>query len=299
MTCYHPLKAYRSGETLPSGKRALTFNPHKSYVEGSSFSVPCGRCIGCRLDRAYQWSARCLHEAKMHPLNSFFTLTYDDQHVPADFSVNVRDLQLFNKKLRRSQPQKIRFFACGEYGDTTLRPHYHSLYFNHRPSDLKLYAYNKQNDPIYTSQTINQIWQKGTVFIGNVTAQSAGYVARYSLKKINGDRADDHYTRRSPIDGNIYRVKSEFLVMSRRPGIGATWFDKFSGDCFPSDFIVIDGQRRPIPRYYALKLEEETLRKLKIKRKLKSHKKRADQTPARLKVREEVLASRVKRLNRG
>lgn len=254
-----------------------------------------------------------MHEAKMHPENMFVTLTYDEESVPADFSVRVSELQKFNKALRKKiSPLKFRFFACGEYGDTTNRPHYHSLIFNYRARDLRVWAKNNQSDYIYRSEFLENIWKNGAVFVGDVTAKSAGYVARYNLKKINGDRADDHYTRRSPVDGNVYRVNPEFLIMSRRPGIGATWFSKFSSDAFPSDYLVVDGQRRPVPRYYTQKLaegeavpsnarqhhREVTQLNIKRRRKAASLKHRENQTPARLAVREEIQELRAKRLKR-
>lgn len=250
----------------------------------------------------------------MHPENMFLTLTFDDQSVPNDFSVRVRDLQKFNKALRKKiSPVKFRFFACGEYGDLNLRPHYHSLVFNYRARDLRVWSKNKSGQLIYRSEYLDKIWKNGAVYVGDVTAQSAGYVARYNLKKITGDRANDHYRRVSPIDGETYQVVPEFLTMSRRPGIGATWFSKFKSDCFPSDFLMVDGQRRPIPRYYTQKLElgeavprnaraehkEVSQLNIKRRRKAASLKHRNNQTPARLAVREEIQEIRAKRLKRS
>src|SRR3954449_8205389 len=118
MPCYCPQSAYRTS----SG--GVTFCRSGS-LSGEKFSLPCGQCIGCRLERSRQWAMRCVHENKMHPRSSFVTLTYDDKNIPPAGSLSKRDFQLFMKRLRKSQSNPLRFFACGEYGETTHRPHYH------------------------------------------------------------------------------------------------------------------------------------------------------------------------------
>lgn len=298
MTCYHPLKAYRSLEVNPeTGKRRLTFNPHKALIEGSAIEVPCGQCIGCRLDRSKQWAVRCMHEAQMHRANCFITLTYSDQAVPVDYSVKLDHFQKFMKRLRKSQGNNIRFFACGEYGENYNRPHYHSLIFNFDFPDKKLKA-NRRGNPIYHSQLLTKLWPHGFHEIGTLTYKSAAYTARYCMKKIGGDRADDHYTRTSPIDGNMYRVASEFCVMSRRPGIGTTWFDKFKSDAFPSDYVIVEGRKHAPPRFYLNKLQEEETTPIKRARKRRAHQHREDQTKARLAVRERVQEEKLSQLKR-
>lgn len=239
-----------------------------------------------------------MHEAKMHDENSFITLTYDDEHVPANYSVDVRELQLFNKRLRKSLPQKIRFFACGEYGDQTLRPHYHSLIFGHSFPDKKLHAV-RNGKRYYKSDALNELWPNGQLNeIADLTYESAAYVARYNLKKVSGDRADDHYSRISPVDGNVYRVKPEFVVMSRRPGIGATWFDQFGSDAFPSDFLIYEGRKHQPPKYYLLKLKEEEQTKIKRARKRNGLKHRHNSTRERLAVREFIKEDKISKLKR-
>lgn len=243
-------------------------------------------------------AARCYHESQCWPRNSFITLTYADEHLPSDYSLSKREFQLFMKKLRDKLPHKIRFFACGEYGPENLRPHYHSLLFNHDFSDKVFWKTSANGDRLYTSATLEKIWGKGFTTIGDVTFKSAGYCAEYVMKKINGERAASHYLRTHPVIGSVHQVEPEFCLSSRRPGIGATWYEKFKSDCFPTDFIVVDGRERAVPRYYTRKLEEEALTKVQRRRKAKAILRKADNTKERLKVREQVKLARRSRLVR-
>lgn len=231
----------------------------------------------------------------MHPHNSFLTLTFEDEQMPESGSVDVLDLQLFMKRLRKSlEPKRVRFFACGEYTPLNLRPHYHILLFNHSFPDQKIFKINKNNQNIYTSSELQNLWTYGFSTTAELNYKTAAYCARYSLKKITGDRAGDHYTRPHCVTGNLVRVKPEFITMSRRPGIGARWLQQFKSDCYPSDFIIVDGKKHPIPKFYDKVLQSENEReldKLKRLRVRQSKKHRADQTPARLEVREAVTAA--------
>ncbi|QCQ84905.1 replication initiator protein [Blackfly microvirus SF02] len=306
MTCLYPIKAYRSRERTATGGYGITFNPHRSLVEGSSFCVPCGKCPGCRVDRSRAWALRCMHEAQLHPENSFVTLTFDDKNLPDDYSVRPSDIQNFFKRLIDANPhKKIRRFTCGEYGEENLRPHYHALIFNHSFSDKILYSKktNKLNplQPIklYTSPTLSKLWPYGHATTGDLTYQSAAYCARYTIKKIGGDLAPLHYERVHPLTGKLCQVLPEFATQSRRPGLGAGWFDLYKSDLYPSDFLTVDGKKHAVPKYYVLKLQEEEQIRIKRRRKALSLKTRADSTPARLKVRETVLLSKLKMLKRN
>lgn len=318
MPCYKPLTAWRSLARDPdTGKHSIVFNPHKALVEGSSFKVPCGQCIGCKLGKSQVWSMRCRHEAMVYFNNSFVTVTYDDQHVPQDFSVKLLDYQLFLKRVRKAKGRGIRFFGCGEYGNQTLRPHYHFLLFNCDFEDKRFFT-ERSGNRVYTSPQLGRLWSAGLHEIGEVTSKSAAYVARYSLKKIGGPVADEHYFRVSPVDGQSYRVATEFCTMSRRPGLGTAWLERFGSDVFAGsqvltghragkvidrqDFIVDEhGQKRPVPPFYLSKLDELGQQSVKRARKLKAAapRARANSTPERLRVREEVQAHRMKRLVRG
>lgn len=297
MACYHPQKAYRPLSNIDGGR--LVFNSRYALNPDNPVIVPCGNCIGCRIDRSGDWAMRCLHEAQMHPENSFINLTFNDEYLPDDYSVHVRTFQLFMKRLRKKLgSKKIRFYACGEYGPENLRPHYHSIIFNHDFHDKQLFKKTPQGNNLYTSKSLDEIWGFGFSTLGDVTYQSAGYVAQYCMKKINGDRASTHYLRSHPLNNTVHLVKPEFAVQSRRPGIGASWFDKFKTDAFPSDFLVVDGKQHRVPKFYLKKLTEEELKPIKRRRKKDALPRKANNTKERLAVREEVKKSRLSTLKR-
>lgn len=260
-------------------------------------SVPCNQCIGCRLDKARDWATRIHHEAQLHADNAFITLTYSPEHLPEDLSVSVREMQLFMKRLRKAVG-KVRFFGAGEYGSDLCRPHYHVLIFGYAFPDRVLWRQTPAGHLTYRSPLLEKLWPFGFSEIGNVTHQSAGYVARYVTKKVTGDRADDHYTRVSPYTGEFLQLRPEFICMSNRPGIGGAWYDQFSGDAFPSDFLIVEGKRVPVPRYYKKKLDEAAALRVTAKRKLEAFKHADNNTPERLAVREELTNLRIVNLTR-
>lgn len=236
-----------------------------------------------------------MHESKLHDANCFITLTYDNQHVPTDFGLKLRDWQLFMKRLRKSLPQRLRFFACGEYGDENNRPHYHAIIFNHDFNDKKFFSYNSQKQPIYTSDELLNLWALGHVTTQDVTFKSAAYVARYCTKKINGPLAAQHYHRFSPVDGNYYNVTPEFAVMSRRPGLGSGYVEQFKSDFYPSGYIVVNGVKQSPPRFYKLKLTEEEQKTLSRQYKPKP---RSERTMERKMARSAVLHAKISTLKR-
>lgn len=207
------------------------------------------------MNHAQQWATRIVHEASLHDANSFLTLTYADEKLPSDNGLSKREFQLFMKRLRKYlEPRSIRFFGCGEYGGETHRPHYHLIVFGEDfTSDRYVWSRNNRGDLLYRSPIVEQIWDLGHIWIGSVTPESAGYVARYALKKSQSPAAED-YTRIDAESGEIVSVEPEFLLMSRRPGIGSGWWDKYQSDAFPSDFVIIGGRKLPVPAYYRRKL---------------------------------------------
>lgn len=232
--------------------------------------VPCGQCIGCRLERSRQWALRCVNEAQLHEDNCFITLTYNNRFLPADGSLDVRHFQKFMKRLRKTVG-KVRFFHCGEYGDhdgsfkhvqmygdsNLGRPHYHAILFGYDFPDKELIQ-DKGGIKLYTSPLLSKLWPYGFNTVGAVTFESAAYVARYVLKKKFGkeEEKDNYYTRIDVNTGEIHQLRPEYVTMSRRPGIGSDFFKQFSGDVYPKDFITVRGKKIKPPKFYDRLLEE-------------------------------------------
>lgn len=297
MPCFSPLVGYRSRQVGASGRRSITFNAQEAF-SGVPVKVPCGQCIGCRLERSRQWALRCVHEAQMHDENSFITLTYADEHLPDDYSLDVREFQLFMKRLRKRAGRRLRVFYCGEYGPENRRPHYHALIFGYDFPDKKLHQVVRGNR-IYTSEILAQLWPYGFNTIGDVTFESAAYVARYVMKKVTGDAAEAHYQVVHPVTGEIVRQRPEFAHQSRRPGIAAEWFRKYKSDVYPDDFVVARGVKMSPPKFFDKQLSEDELDQIKRRRKRRAHRHLKDNTKDRLRVREAVTAERVSRLRRS
>lgn len=300
MPCYHPITAYRGTERTASGKRKLVFD-HSRSRDGISLKVPCGQCIGCRLERSRRWALRCVHEAQLYDDNCFITLTYDDKNLPHDGSLDKSHFQKFMKRLRKSTDRKIRYFHCGEYGENFGRPHYHACLFNYDFEDKELWT--QQNGiNVYVSEKLNSIWQKGFTTVGAVTFESAAYVARYVMKKVTGEMADEYYEKVDPHTGEIFSVLPEYTTMSRRPGIGKAWFEKYEKDCYPSDSVVHKGRVSKPPPYYDALYEianPEGFAGVKKSRKKEAAKRIRDNTSERLEAREKVKKAQVNMLKRN
>lgn len=286
MACYYPIPAYRMFDG------SVSFKKRGDIV--SDLQLPCGQCIGCRLERSRQWAVRCMHEASLHEQNCFITLTYDDEFLPVDGGLRVRDFQLFMKRLRKHFfSQRVRFFHCGEYGDLNRRPHYHAILFG-VDFDDKIAA-NDCLSPLYISPVLRQLWPYGMSTVGAVSFESAAYVARYSLKKITGPNAELHYQRVIPETGEIVQISPEYVTMSRRPGIGRGWIDKFHSDVYPSDEVIINGHSSRPPRFYDNFLDVHNgllLDDIKFKREQNAALFSADSEPDRLAVRAEVVRAK-------
>ena len=156
----------------------------------------------------------------------------------------------------------------------------------------------KKTEPgaiLYRSATLEKLWPFGFSSVGEVTFESAAYVARYILKKINGDLADEHYKFIDTETGEITHRRPEFTKMSLKPGIGAGWFEKWHGDVYPNDYVITRGAKSRPPKYYDSLLKKaspETLEAIKFERVLEGRAHLEDNTPERLAVREKVLAAK-------
>ena len=261
MACFRPITCYKSKEVTSNGKRKMVFDV-RSAVDDREYKIPCRQCIGCRLDKSREWALRCVHEAQMHESNSFITLTYDEEHLPSDGSLDKSHFQKFMKRLRkRLCGRKISFFHCGEYGDDNLRPHYHACIFGHDFPDKELWSTRNDVD-IYTSDILSKLWPFGFSTVGDVTFESAAYVARYTMKKVtfsdaSPDSLENPYSRIDPSTGELIQVQPEYATMSRRPAIGKSWFEKYGSDVFPHDHVVLDGVKHPVPTFYDREYEKE------------------------------------------
>ena len=303
MACYHPLKGVR-GEVNSNGKRPLLFDFR--VVECSSqipTLVPCGQCVGCRLEYSRQWAMRCLDEAKMHSENSFITLTFDDAHLPVDRSLDKRDFQLFMKRLRKRLAKKVRFFHAGEYGERFGRPHYHALIFGHGFSDRKFLRRTGSGFDIYTSAELGSCWPFGYSSVGDVTFESAAYVARYCMDTIRisekstevmKDKYEERYVDKKT---GVMRLP-EYTTMSRRPGIGWSWFERYKGDIGDGQKVV-RGVEVKCPRYYDSLFERfDPVRFKLIKAERNSLINVFENTMMRLLVKEEVVLNKISKLKR-
>ncbi len=275
------------GFRAPGGQ--VKFSRRDAWVD-RPVTVSCGQCSSCRLERSRQWALRCVHEAQMHERNCFLTLTYDPKHLPADGSLDVSHWQKFARRLRKNIGP-FRFLHCGEYGEENRRPHYHACVFGMDfRSDMEVIEQKKGYD-IWTFPTAVEQWSMGRVAIGNLTFDSAAYVARYIMKKVSGPPAEEHY-------GGL---KPEYVTMSRRPGLGARWFERYSSDVYPDDFVVHDNRKFRPPVFYDRELEKRDpalLEVVKRKRVVAAKQHVDDQTPDRLLVREIVTDARLSQLGR-
>lgn len=287
MSCYHPLKGFQIGLTdkdRPNYKICSYDTHHVEFSNGvwsaasseikskycskavyDFIEIPCGRCIGCRLDYSRQWADRCMLEMKEHESSYFVTLTYDDAHLPINSYINKetgefgtvstlvkRDFQLFMKRLRKAYAEKydnqLRYFAAGEYGSQSLRPHYHSIIFGLKLDDLTFYKCHGGFN-YYNSAFLDRCWQhKGFVVVAKATWETCAYTARYIMKKQLGSAAATY---------KDYNLSPEFSLMSRRPGIGRKYFDEHCDTIFDCDFISLatpDGSHQIRPCRYFKKL---------------------------------------------
>lgn len=306
MTCFRPLDAWQmTGRRTEAGKSVITFrSPDGPAV---AIKVPCGQCTGCRLAKAREWALRCVHEAQCHEENTFVTLTYRDEDIPENMSLVKEDHQKFMKRLRkRYSGCKMSYYMCGEYGERDERPHYHFLLFGFDFRDK--YEWSRSGEyPIYRSPSLDgegselpALWPHGFAWIGSVTFESCAYVARYVMKKLNGEMAFDRYVKAvDPETGEVDMIEPEYVAMSRRPPIGARWLSRFKGDC-RKDYLTHAGQLYSIPVYYDRCLELEDPDRMRcVKRKRKEVASALAVSSKRLKAIEEVVNARIRRLKRS
>lgn len=266
--------------------------PQPPSGAGKPLKMPCGKCEACRLEQARERAVRCIHEFKAcGQKGAFLTLTYRD--LPEGGSFQERDIVLFVKRLRKTlAPLPIKTFGCAEYGERGGRPHFHLLVFGYDFPDRYYWRGGSEHGSgfeSYRSPLLENLWTLGNSELGSLTIQSASYVARYTQKKCK-KKADNGL------------IPEKAVCVSRRPGIGAAYFDKFYDDFYNIDAVTIDGVKQGIPRYYDRLLEKkDPSRYLQIK--LDREDKRPDSeehnSQDRMKVRREVHQKSLKRLRRS
>lgn len=243
-----------------------------------------------------------MHEASSWPASCFVTLTYARDSLPANGSLEHRDFQLFMKRLRKWSGGQVRFYMCGEYGPLNLRPHYHACLFNVDFRSDRVPAGKSQSGSVYyESSTLTRLWGHGRASVQDLTKETASYCARYIMKKILGPDKDKAYETIDS-DGVITTRRPEYAAMSLKPGIGASWFDRFSRDVYPHDFVIQGGVKRRPPKYYDKLLKRSKalqLEAVQFARELRARADFEDCTPERLAVREKVHQARVANLHRN
>ena len=196
----------------------------------------------------------------------------------------------------------VRFYMCGEYGEVTWRPHYHACLFGQDLPDKEFWRTTEQGFPMYRSKLLEEIWPFGQSEIGSVSFESAAYCARYIMKKVTGDDAENHYRRFDHL--GEYQLVPEFCQMSLKPGIGAGFMDKFASDAYPHDFIVVNGVKcRPPADYDRLFLRRSdrsstVMEDIEFRRYERGLSRQEDNTPERLYAREQVTLAKVNHLKR-
>lgn len=294
--CDYPLTAYRDD----SG--AVVFDENKA--SGSGFTLPCGRCMGCRIRKRQDWTLRGLLEAQMQRRAGFetyfFTLTQDEDHADQWSDVCLRDMQLFMKRLRKAYGPGVRFQTLGEYGGSAGRPHYHQTIYGLDIPDLVPVSERATRGRWFGSASIREIWGRGQVSIALATEQTIAYVASHQTKDLSGVHINNGgFFVVDPLTGEARKRVAPFRTQSNRPGIGASFFEEFGEDLFRHERgFPVDGRLRPIPSYFLDRLkakDPEAWRRVVMLREdmMASDAYLAEQTPERKAVKALVRAGRL------
>lgn len=249
MSCLYPVEVFILYPQYREAGIPSVFHDFRKIPPSLKWKVkqtvrPCQLCIECRLRKSTETAILCVHTAQMYSHNCFLTLTYSDEHLPTDLSLSTDTIQKFWKRLRKSLPYKqIKHYSSGEYGDgdgvREINPHYHACLFNHDFPDKVFFKRTDRGDILYTSETLTNLWGLGHAVIGDLTFESAAYVARYTMKKVYGDPADEHYGDRLP----------EKSWSSNH--LGLDWFNQYKASVYPHDFVVLsDGRTFAPPTKY-------------------------------------------------
>lgn len=206
------------------------------YLSKHEIYVPCGKCPQCGVNRRSEWSTRLHYEARRHVDAKFVTLTYANYALHwahGQSQLCKRDLQLWFKRLRKAG-HKVRYYAVGEYGSSTYRPHYHVILFGSVPDSELEKAWcqeGKNPKPL------------GHIHVGKVEPGSIMYCLGYLVNA------------KAPL--MVHNRVRPFSLMSRKPGIGASYLTPEMIEWHRSgrkNYSLVDGVERHLPRYYKLKI---------------------------------------------
>jgi hypothetical protein len=345
MACDYPIPAIMGPKGLNGknpqprilGKRFDDIDPDYIYrrfglKEYVHIELACGKCEGCRLDYAKSWTVRLVNELHTFPNSDFITLTYSDEHLPKNGSIDTNDFRLFMRRLRHfytgikeiqmpdgSLQKPIRYYCGHEYSPEKFRAHSHAILFNFQFPDKVIHSTNNLGQNLYTSARLTEIWGKGHCTIGDVTAESCGYTARYIMKKQSGYNSKDYYKRPTgnllvdPDSGEITEEILEYTpekaTMTTQPGLGYFHYKEFQGDFDNSDTAHFTTQKghqiTKVPRYYNKLLEKsdpkklEEIKQARIKKMLEHDLQYPDEkSPERRAVKAIVRQSKTKALKR-
>lgn len=248
--CTRPLVAYHNPD---GGRPIFGFEGEKDGLQ--MLKLPCGKCPECCRDYYAQWAARGSRELSRWESSVFITLTYSEEDLPEDNSLNKEDVQLFIKRVKKyfrsSKENPIRQTYCGEYGETNGRPHYHVILYNCLFDDRKKHYISPSGHQVYTSEILSRLWGKGFAEFGIATPASIAYLYKYILKK------KTRKEKKQPLvverDGVTYEVAHEFIESSRNPGIGAHLRGSPS---LRKGYLSVNGVKTKLPKYYLEWLRE-------------------------------------------
>lgn len=263
MPCEKPIRVWKQRPT--------------QWTTGTKVQVPCGTCFLCRQEYARQWAVRLMHEASRHEKNAFITLTYDEKNAPTDGGLHYDDLQKFWKRLRKRHG-KLSYYAVGEYGDRTHRPHFHACVFGMDFADQAL-TIRQAPQRLYTSMALQQAWGKGLVSAGAITFETARYTASYVMKKLGEKKT---YRRLDEETGELIALEQPRALMSRN--LALAWWKEWKQGVIDHDRVVVQGRPQKPPKAYDQWLkghDEEKATEIKAQRKARVKTETEEKTRAR------------------
>lgn len=243
MPCEFPRTAYQGPYGGP-----LYFNKPGGPGFNSSYfqelQLPCGYCDLCRAEQARQTAVRITHEAQQHDENSFITLTYATDKLPPHNSLRYHDVKLFYKRLRKRLGITLRHYTVGEYGDTTLRPHYHACIFGTAFTDARKILRTTPH-LLWTNPLLEEVWGLGMVSVGALNFQTAQYTASYVTKKLHSKR---QYVHCDPKTGELIKLEQPRAHASKH--LAKDWLEHYGDQVYAFDRIVINGVAQKPPKQY-------------------------------------------------